>query len=153
MRLVWRVGIFQAHHELPASATKSWQPLSNPSLKDIDTVSSNYLMMINCSQEGTDWFFFLFFLSACLPLFRLLQFIRCFRPKKWSRGAESVLNNSGILERQFQGTHIKGTGTAPQKEAGRGRGLRWSRATIVKMKVGGGGGYNEGNVWGRGIRR
>lgn len=48
--------------------------------------------------------------------------------KKKGRG-ESVLNNSGRLERQLEGMQNEGTGSAPQREA-RGE----SRTTIVKMK-------------------
>lgn len=50
------------------------------------------------------------------------------KKKKKGRG-ESVLNNSGRLERQLEGMQNEGTGSAPQREA-RGE----SRTTIVKMK-------------------
>lgn len=52
-----------------------------------------------------------------------------------SKRGESVLNNSGRLERQLEGMQNERTGSASQREARTGgRGWRWSRTTIVKMK-------------------
>lgn len=64
-------------------------------------------MLINCNSY-----------TPVTPFSGLCSLLDELGKKERRRREESVLNNSGRLERQLEGMQNEGTGTAPQREAG-----------------------------------